>query len=98
MNTLEQPLSFEDLPKAVKQILSDVSQIKTQLSKSQNPQKEEIEYYTTEETLKVLGIKRTALWNYCKQGKLTPKGSGKRRFYSKTDVISFMENNGFVNK
>ena len=92
MKTTQQDLSFEDLPKAVNQILSEVRQMKLGLSESRTNEKEEDEYLTYEETMEKLKVSRATLWKYGKQGKITPKGKGKRRFYSKSDVKAFMEN------
>lgn len=41
--------------------------------------------------MKKLKASRTTIWKYAKEGKLTPLGSGKQRFFSKADVLAFIE-------
>ncbi|ROI12165.1 DNA-binding protein [Kaistella haifensis] len=92
MNTFKRNLTFEDLPDAITKLINDIAEMRNQIEQNNQPNENENEYLNYEETMKFLNVSRTTLWMYAKQGKITPKGKGKRRFYAKKEIIAFMEN------
>ena len=51
------------------------------------------QFYTREETAKMLNISLTSLYNWAKQGILIPQKIGHRVYYSKSEVYSKLQIN-----
>jgi len=62
--------------------------VREELEKIIPTQSEEKEFYTREETAKLLNVSLTTLFHWNNQGVLKAKKIGKRVYYSKSDVLS----------
>lgn len=62
--------------------------VREELEKIIPTQSEEKEFYTREETSKLLNVSLTTLFHWNNQGVLKAKKIGKRVYYSKSDVLS----------
>ena len=81
-------LKFEDLPSAMEQVLTKLSNLEEELKtiKENFQPKEPIELLTREETAKYLKISLTTLWHWSKKGILPSYGIGNRVFYKRSEV------------
>ncbi|QQM25636.1 helix-turn-helix domain-containing protein [Elizabethkingia sp. M8] len=77
-------ISKEELMQDFEQIVRKV------LEKMQQDQsaKDEKEFYTREETAKLLNVSLTTLFNWNNEGILKTKKIGKRVYYSKSEVLA----------
>lgn len=77
-------ISKEELMQDFEQIVRKV------LEKMQQDQsaKDEKEFYTREETAKLLNVSLTTLFNWNNEGILKTKKIGKRVYYSKNEVLA----------
>lgn len=77
-------ISKEELMQDFEQIVRKV------LEKMQEDQsaKDEKEFYTREETAKLLNVSLTTLFNWNNEGILKTKKIGKRVYYSKNEVLA----------
>ncbi|THV56435.1 helix-turn-helix domain-containing protein [Chryseobacterium candidae] len=64
--------------------------VREELEKIIPTQSEEKEFYTREETSKLLNVSLTTLFHWNNQGVLKAKKIGKRVYYSKSDVLSLL--------
>ncbi len=62
--------------------------VREELEKIIPVKSEEKEFYTREETAKLLNVSLTTLFHWNNQGVLKTKKLGKRVYYSKCDVLS----------
>lgn len=62
--------------------------VREELEKIIPVQSKEKEFYTREETAKLLNVSLTTLFHWNNQGILKTKKLGKRVYYSKSDVLS----------
>lgn len=62
--------------------------VREELEKIIPVKSEEKEFYTREETAKLLNVSLTTLFHWNNQGILKTKKLGKRVYYSKSDVLS----------
>ncbi|GAA5100519.1 helix-turn-helix domain-containing protein [Chryseobacterium ginsengisoli] len=62
--------------------------VREELEKVIPAQSEEKEFYTREETSKLLNVSLTTLFHWNNQGVLKAKKIGKRVYYSKSDVMA----------
>lgn len=62
--------------------------VREELEKIIPAQSEEKEFYTREETAKLLNVSLTTLFHWNNQGVLKTKKLGKRVYYSKSDVLA----------
>ncbi|MNL53625.1 Helix-turn-helix domain protein [compost metagenome] len=62
--------------------------VREELEKIIPVKSEEKEFYTREETAKLLNVSLTTLFHWNNQGVLKTKKLGKRVYYSKSDVLS----------
>jgi hypothetical protein len=65
--------------------------VREELEKIIPVQSEEKEFYTREETAKLLNVSLTTLFHWNNQGVLKTKKLGKRVYYSKSDVLSQLD-------
>ncbi|MBB6372556.1 helix-turn-helix domain-containing protein [Chryseobacterium shigense] len=65
--------------------------VREELEKIIPVQSEEKEFYTREETAKLLNVSLTTLFHWNNQGVLKAKKLGKRVYYSKSDVLSQLD-------
>lgn len=86
-NTLLFQITKEELMQDFEQVVYKV------LEKLQRNQvsKNEKEFYTREETAKLLDVSLTTLFHWNNQGILKTKKMGKRVYYSKSDVLSQLD-------
>jgi hypothetical protein len=64
--------------------------VREELEKYNPIQSDEKEFYTREETAKLLNVSLTTLFHWNNQGILKTKKLGKRVYYSKSDVLSHL--------
>ena len=62
--------------------------VREELEKIIPTQSEEKDFYTRDETAKLLNVSLTTLFHWNNQGVLKAKKIGKRVYYSKSDVLS----------
>ena len=81
-------LKFEDLPSAMEQVLTKLSNLEEELKtiKENFQPKEPIELLTREETAEYLKISLTTLWHWSKKGILPSYGIGNRVYYKRTEI------------
>jgi hypothetical protein len=65
--------------------------VREELEKIIPVKSEEKEFYTREETAKLLNVSLTTLFHWNNQGVLKTKKLGKRVYYSKSDVLSQLD-------
>ena len=66
--------------------------VREELEKYNLQQSDEKEFYTREETAKLLNVSFTTLFHWNNQGVLKAKKLGKRVYYSKSDILSQIDN------
>ena len=55
-------------------------------------------YLTPDEVAKMLGVSKSTLWRWNKNGYLKHTKCGRRPFYKKSDIDKIMGSHGFINK
>ena len=55
-------------------------------------------YLTPDEVAKMLGVSKSTLWRWNKNGCLKHTKCGRRPFYKKSDIDKIMGSHGFINK
>jgi excisionase family DNA binding protein len=86
-------LTFEQLPKAVAEIYSEILLIRKQLEEIQKnfAPKLPTEYLTRSELAEMLKCDISTIHNWTKKGKLKPYGIGNRVYYKRNEVESSLK-------
>ena len=85
-------ITFEDLPKAMELVLEKVNNLENELSdiKKNFQPKDPDEFLTRQETIELLKINSTTLWNWTNKGKIKCHGIAHRRYYKRSDIMDAM--------
>lgn len=87
-----QNLTFDQLPKAVTQLLNEVSELKRIITEQatagrQNTTQEEPDLITIKEACEILNVSRGTLYRYEEQGKIKIYGIGARRLLKRSELL-----------
>lgn len=87
-----QNLTFDQLPKAVTQLLNEVSELKRIITEQatagrQNTPQEENDLITIKEACEILNVSRGTLYRYEEHGKIKIYGIGARRLLKRSELL-----------
>lgn len=82
------PITHDNLPRAVQELLTDVAYIKAQYDELRNhlQPKQPTEYLTRTEVSELLKCDLSTVHNWTKKGKLKPYGIGNRVYYKRSEL------------
>lgn len=84
-------ISFNEMPEALGQLISEVSDLKKMVAnKHTEPARTEEEYLTPSEMCQALKISTVTLWNWDKKGITRPLRVGNLKRYRKSDLELIM--------
>ncbi|WP_281541346.1 helix-turn-helix domain-containing protein [Maribacter aestuarii] len=86
-------LSMDDLSKLITSCISEQFKVIREYNHSK-PSEKEKEILSVDEVTDLLGLSKTTLWKYRKNGTLPAKKVGSRVYYSRAELFNFLNNAG----